>query len=808
MYLMLNMMLKWILSTFGVLATACAALGQVPDWSEVETFISNHCIDCHDDDVQKGELNLDTLSRDLRDPLARERWVSIFHRVKDDEMPPTTRKKRPNQTEREALLKLLEPRLVRADKAEREERGRVNVRRLTRREYTHTIHDLLGIDIPFDEILPEDTLTHGFETVAAGQQLSPLHLARFLEAADQALAEAFQRAAEGDERWEKTLSPKDIGKNGMGNYRGLDIRDGMAIAWRHTLQFHGRIPQTRVPRSGWYEITLKGLQAINPPVHPSLWGTLRSGACESNQPLLFHIDAVEATRTPRDATYRAWIRKNHLLEFRPVEAGLKYAPLGASGGNVSYKKKDHRKAGLPGLAIRGIHMRRIHPNAKASEVRARLFPRVSPEEMACFEHGGDYRALVRRTVRIFANRAFRRPVDDPLVKPYLQLAEDVLDEPGGNPMLALRTAYRAILCSPRFLTLQEPAGKLDAHALASRLSYALWNSKPDANLRAAADDGSLLESAVLRAQVQRMASHPNFERFIDSFSDQWLSLREIDATMPDQKRFWQWDPAVHDASMEETRMFLAELFRTNESVTHLIQSDFATVNERLARHYQFFDKDKQYGGIGLKPGHGTQRVKLTPGLAKKRSGIATQAAILKLTANGTTTSPVIRGVWISERLLGIHVPPPPPNVPAVEPDIRGAVSIRDQIEKHRDSVACASCHAKIDPAGLALEHYNPIGLWREWYGTPKKSAKIDSSGITAKGKAFADTFQWKARQLEDPEQLARGVVGHLLTYATGAPPRFSDRAEIERILGTCATSDFRLRDLLVSAFDSTIFRSK
>jgi len=154
------------------------------------------------------------------------------------------------------------------------------------------------------------------------------------------------------------------------------------------------------------------------------------------------------------------------------------------------------------------------------------------------------------------------------------------------------------------------------------------------------------------------------------------------------------------------------------------------------------------------------------------------------------------------------VPPPPPNVPAVEPDIRGAVSIRDQIEKHRESEACAACHAKIDPAGLALEHYDPVGLWRDWYGKPKKSAQIDSSGITPRGKAFANTQEWKQRQLEDPEQLARGFVGHLVTYATGAPPRFSDRPTIERLLEANANEDYRVRSLLVSIFDSAIFRNK
>ncbi len=291
---------------------------------------------------------------------------------------------------------------------------------------------------------------------------------------------------------------------------------------------------------------------------------------------------------------------------------------------------------------------------------------------------------------------------------------------------------------------------------------------------------------------------PEPSRFIESFTDQWLELRDIDSTQPDPKRFVNFDPIVQQSMVDETRAFLAELFLKDLSVTHFLKSDFTFLNTRLKEHYSI-------GGVALEAGSGLAKVKLPSG---SRSGLLTQGAILKVTADGSVTSPVVRGVFVNERILGLHIDPPPPNIPAIEPDIRGAVSIREQLDKHRNSKSCASCHAKIDPPGFALEEFDPVGNLREFYGRPKKSAKIDSSGTTADGRDFRNYAEWRDLHLSRPETLAEAFVGQLLRYGTGGEIRFSDKEVLKKITGESRKQGYGLRSLLKATLTSPLFLEK
>jgi hypothetical protein len=246
--------------------------------------------------------------------------------------------------------------------------------------------------------------------------------------------------------------------------------------------------------------------------------------------------------------------------------------------------------------------------------------------------------------------------------------------------------------------------------------------------------------------------------------------------------------------LQETRAYFTELLRRDLSITHLVDSDFAFLNGRLARHYK--------ADLALHSGAGLQKVMLKP--EAKRGGLMTQGAILKVTADGTSTSPVVRGVFVNERILGNHIPPPPPGIPAIEPDIRGATSIRNQLEKHRHNESCASCHQTIDPPGFALENYDPVGLWRKGYGKDSKGAKIDPSGVTPEGATFTDLATWQQIYTQQPQRLARGFATHFLTYATGAPPRFSDEAALDEI----AKKTTNLRSIMREVVLSDIFRTK
>ena len=777
-----------------LLAGAFSALAQIP--GDLNQFLNQHCLDCHDSDVSKGSLNFESLDFNLRGSAEFATWKRIYERIEADEMPPK-KKARPEHTQKEAFLSTLKARLHAADLGAKKELGRVNVRRLTRREYENTIHDLLGVDMPLQELLPEDPATHGFETVASGQQLSHHVLERYLEAADMVLGHAFARATVGEQNSQRSFAPRMLARRTGGNYRGPQLLDGVAHFWPITLQFYGRMPMTTVRGSGWYRITLKDVRAVNPQ-SDSVWGTLRSGACNSAAPILYPIGLVEATRQKRDLTYTAWIRSRHMLELKPNDNSQRKVRTGARGGNVGYdNNRSMVRERCSGIEISGIEIERIYPNSSRAELRENMFHGFKKEDSARLKENPKNRGIYSRVIRNFATRAFRRPVKEKEVSPYVDLALASLDGEDQRPKDAIRAAYRAILCSPRFLTLIEPPGKLDDHALASRLSYALWNSMPDAQLRKLADQGKLAQN--VRAQVRRMLEDQKSSRFITSFTDQWLNLKEIDFTTPDRRLYRTFDDIVKQSMLDETRAFVKALIDDNAPISNLIQSEFSMLNERLARFYGLQDYVK------LKPGHGLQRVNLRD---LPRGGLVTHGSVLKVTANGTTTSPVIRGVWVNERLLGMEIPPPPADVPAVEPDIRGAVRIRDQLDKHRDNESCAACHRNIDPAGFALENFDPIGLPRSRYGFRKDSARIDASGITPEGEKFTGLREWKAIYANKPGLLTKSFAKHLLTYATGAAPRFSDQDTLNQIVETARQDGFRMRSILVAALESDIFKTK
>jgi hypothetical protein len=454
-------------------------------------------------------------------------------------------------------------------------------------------------------------------------------------------------------------------------------------------------------------------------------------------------------------------------------------------------------------------MERIFPGDSPEQARERLFG-----DAAIVEQDGAGRALVRaqsprdaarRLLTRFAARAFRRPVEEAEVRPYLQFVEQRLDN-GVRFDEALRSGYRALLVSPKFLFLPEQPGPLSGHAIAARLSYMLWGTMPDEELLAAAADGRLLQRAGLDGQVERMLSDPRAKSFIERFTGQWLDLRDIDFTQPDRDLFPDFDDVTKFSMLEETHAFVGELLEKDLSVRNIVDSNFTMLNARLARHY------------GLEPlqGLGMRRVTLPPG--SHRGGLLTHGSVLKVTANGTNTSPVVRGAWVTERILGRPVLPPPPNVSAIEPDVRGAKTIREQLALHRSDASCAACHRKIDPPGFALENYDPTGKWRERYPvidsqtekrtTWKPGPEIDSSCELADGTPFSDFDSLRRLFADDTEEIARNVAEKLVLYGTGAQVGFAGRSEVAGIVERAADSDYGLRSLLHEVVASPLFLNK
>jgi hypothetical protein len=413
-------------------------------------------------------------------------------------------------------------------------------------------------------------------------------------------------------------------------------------------------------------------------------------------------------------------------------------------------------------------------------------------------------------------RAYRRPVDASDVERFGRVIVNALA--AGTPFAeSMVVGYTAVLCSPEFLCLEEKPGPLDDYALAARLSFFLWNSEPDVELRTLAARGELRRAPVLRAQTERMLNDPKSERFVNAFLDYWLDLRRVDATAPDSGLYpdYYLDDLLTESALAETRAFFSELLRHNLPARTVVASDFAMLNERLALHY------------GLPPVEGValRRVALLADSA--RGGLMTQAAVLKVTANGTTTSPVLRGAWIMERILGERPPPPPPSVPAIEPDIRGTHTIRQLLEQHRAEPACAACHARIDPAGFALESFDVMGGWRDRYravlaGVPPAigighngqrfafhlSLPVDAAGELPDGRSFQNVQEFKRLLLVDEKRIARNLARQLTVYATGAAVRFSDREPVEQLLSRTASSHYGVRDLVHEIIQSELFLNK
>ena len=379
----------------------------------------------------------------------------------------------------------------------------------------------------------------------------------------------------------------------------------------------------------------------------------------------------------------------------------------------------------------------------------------------------------------------------------------------------MRWAYRAALCSSDFLYQVEPSGELDGYALACRLSYFLWNSLPDEKLVALASTGKLREPEVLGGEIERLLNDSRSKRFIEDFLGQWLKLRLIAANDPDRKLYPEFSKYLQDSMVAETQAYFRELLDKNLTADYLVKSDFAMINGKLASHY----------GIPGVSGAQIRRVPLPP--ETPRGAFLTQAAVLKVTANGTTTSPVPRGAFVLDRLLGQPPAPPPPNIPAVEPDVRGATTIREQLEKHRNNATCATCHAKIDPPGFALEEFDVIGGHRARYrslgtGDPaprgsidpfigisfKLGPKVDSSSLLPNGQAFSGVREFQTLLAADRDALLTNLARQLTIYSTGRGMSFSDRDDIAAIVAATNKNGGGIRTLIHQLVLSQLFRTR
>jgi hypothetical protein len=421
-------------------------------------------------------------------------------------------------------------------------------------------------------------------------------------------------------------------------------------------------------------------------------------------------------------------------------------------------------------------------------------------------------------VEAFAPRAFRRPLAPTELEEYASLAKPLLDD-GRSFLEAVRVPLRAILSAPPFLyhagssDANVDASVLDDFGLATRLSYFLWRSMPDDDLLDVASDGTLSEPDVLARQVERMLGDPKSERFVKDFAGQAFRLYELKATSPDPGLYPEFDDRLGRAMARETELFMRELVAENLSAGALIDADFTFVNRQLAEHY------------GIPGITGEQMRKVMVPADSPRGGLLTQASIHKITSNGTTTSPIPRGNFVLANLLGEPAPPPPAAVDIPEPDTRGTTTIREQLDAHRSSPVCASCHRVIDPPGFALEAFDPIGGFRTKYRTSGgmmdvgggleyhapfgEGAPVDASGVTPEGEAFAGIEDYKRLLLQQElDQVARHLASNLVVFSTGAEIEFSDRDAVERIVAEGRNERHPVRTTIHRVVQSDLFRRR
>ncbi|MDB6154407.1 MAG: hypothetical protein JWL90_2860 [Chthoniobacteraceae bacterium] len=765
-------------------------------------ILEERCFECHDETTRKGNVRLDNLEADFSGPESARRWTAVYDQIATARMPP----KKKLQPETAAVLTgTIKTGLLAAETKARAENGRTALRRLNRVEYENSVHDLLGIKVDLKELLPEDPSSQGFDNSADAQHISSILLDRYLEAADRALDAAIVNRAKpetksGVYRYDQSMIPTYLTKS------ALDRGDAMV--------FFDNVFALKN-----FKVEVEGLYRIR--VHAS-------GHQSQGKPVYFSVqDLVPSTSTTRTFGYfEAPSEEPAAIELtanlRPATQ-IRIAPYFFSVTESRAPVPVTR----PGLAVYSIEVEGPlipeWPPASYRKIFGNIpLEKVSPKFLSLLKRGNVrelYQASsnqpeedVKKVLGNILPRAFRRPVLDEESKIYTDLALARLKE-GGSFESAIRVGLKAILCSPSFLFLQEAPGPLDDFARASRLSYFLWSTMPDEELFLAALNQQLSKPAVLKAQVERLLKSPKARQFTDNYTGQWLGLREIDATSPDKTLYPEFDEWLQLSMVEETHRFFDEILTSNLSVMNFIQSDFAMLNERLAFHY---------GLAGVK-GLGLRKVALPA--ASHRGGVLTQAAILKVTANGTTSSPVIRGAWVMRNILGEPIPPPPESVPAIEPDIRGAKNIRDQLSKHRAVAECASCHDKMDPPGLALENFDVIGGWRENYRilggqikadvkvngrvvTYRKGAQIDASGVLSDNTRFSDIDELKERLLTRSDSIAKCVVEKLLTYATGRAPGFAERESVQRIVENTRSKQFGLRSLIHEVVQSDLFLNK
>ena len=798
----------------------------------LRAFLDAYCISCHGPDKQKGDRRFDQLELPVKKSATLLELQDIIDQLNLGDMPPK-KARQPTDAQRAQIIDAFTQTVAQAEGALSGSAQTV-LRRLNRREYLNTIGDLFAMDMRgFDPTgkFPRDQTIEHMDNVGETLMTSSYLLDQYLEAADQIVEKALTPEAKPDERsWRFDGNFKQQQELSYSHSRVYQNRYLCVYEVPNTTNHEGGYAAVHgfeqgVPADGLYEIKVKA-QAMNRhhPYDPEIFkldsaepfrlgivpGDVRAGPLHHPQPVEPELAEVTVhDGEPEWHTMKVWLNAGQTPRFI-FPNGM--ANSRSAFGQLVRKYQDQwpeSERGETGIyeARRIVLQYGKMPHIRIHEVQIRgpiIDQWPPPSQRAVL---GDEPFRVERTRAIiasFASRAYRRPATEPEIDRLMTLIEERRRQ-GHDALSSLKDALKAVLCSPAFLYLTEP-GK-DAHSpltsydLAARLSYFLWSTMPDKELSDSAAAGDLLKPEVLLAQTRRLLASPRSDAFITGFLDGWLNLRALGDMPPDRDAFEVYYSSDLQAAMKrETQLFMRHLIATDAPVTDFIDSGYTFVNKPLARLYGL--------DVDFPPGTATEfkQVKLSD---PRRGGLLGQGSVLTVSANGIETSPVIRGVWLLNNLLGTPPPPPPDNVPPIDPDVRGAKSIREILTKHRESPTCFGCHQKIDPLGFALENFDPIGAWRTRYKLGKKIGPlIDASGELPSGEAFRDVVELKRILGERRALFAKMLTERLLAYACGRRMGPLDRSEITLLSALQEQNGNGMRSLIEAIVSSRIFRSQ
>jgi mono/diheme cytochrome c family protein/PAS domain-containing protein len=800
--------------------TAATPINQAAFDQTVQPFLAKNCIGCHNAKLKTSDLDLQSFKTVESVADANPAWTKILQKIRSGEMPPKGMP-RPDPTQITQVAKWIENEFDREDKLIKPDPGRITARRLNRSEYNNTVRDLLGVDFHPADDFPQDDSAYGFDDIAEVLSLSPVLMEKYMVAAEKIAHIALFGPPPMKPLVERDQPPYrdyELSQKPESDYDLTGLSMPQSLHWMHRFPVEGEyliriVPEGRRPTGSepiemgvWLDGKLVKTLSVDAPIEGNtqdLFGQAREfrmripagehwiagsvlhiyeglpksygGPNPSSRPEPPVPDISRFLKIPPDATpeQAAKLRK---------DAQLKIALLRAPA-NRSY---------IHYIEVMGPYNQAL---GASEESLRKIYVCGSPSTKPA--PGCD-----RKIVANLARQAFRRPVTQQDIEPYVKLVA-LTQQQGGTFANGIETALVALLVSPDFLfriekdrpaqkTAKTDAEPVTQYELASRLSYFLWSSMPDNDLLRAADLGTLRKPEVLEAQVRRMLKDPRSNALIENFAGQWLELRRLESVTPDRDKFPQFEEYLRISMRRESDLFFQSIMRDDRSILDLIDGRYTFLNQRLAEFY----------GIPNVKGPEFRKVDLT---GTHRGGILTQASVLTVSSYATRTSPVLRGKWVLENLLNAPPPPPPANVPPLEEAKAGtSASLRQVMEAHRANALCASCHSKMDPLGFGLENFNAIGEWRDKDG----KFPIDSSGVLPDGRTFQGPDELKTILRANKDAFAECMTEKMLTYALGRGVERFDRPAEKEITARLAANDYRFSTLVMGIVESMPFQMR